>query len=87
MGKLDATLQLPRKDAPVAVKAGSVGIAGLQTGIYPVDSPGGWHIIGRTPLQLFDPNPVKLSLFHAGDRIRFKAISADEYTNYQAGHS
>jgi inhibitor of KinA len=79
MGKIDERIQVPRKQKPVDVMAGSVGIAGGQTGIYPLDSPGGWQIIGRTPVKLFDPNaelPVKLK---AGQHVRFKRIDVSEF--------
>jgi len=66
---------IPRKEIP----AGSVAIAGAQTGIYPMKSPGGWNIIGRTPLRLFDPQKSPPALLHAGDRIRFRAITRSEF--------
>jgi KipI family sensor histidine kinase inhibitor len=56
------------------VPAGSVGIGGAQTGIYPRESPGGWRLIGRTPLRLFDPGRGQPSLLAPGDRVRFVAI-------------
>jgi inhibitor of KinA len=65
----------PRKEIP----AGSVAIGGAQTGIYPQESPGGWNIIGRTPLRLFDPQRHPPSLLCAGDRVRFRAITRDEF--------
>jgi inhibitor of KinA len=61
------------------VPQGSVGIANKQTGIYPAESPGGWQLIGRTPLKLFDPARSNPILYQAGDRIRFISISEDEY--------
>lgn len=74
MGKLDARLNTPRLETPRKhVPAGSVGIAGLQTGIYPLDSPGGWRIIGRTSMTLFDPTSDTPFLFAPGDRVRFVA--------------
>lgn len=80
MGKVDGRIASPRLTKPRTwVPAGSVGIAGEQTGIYPVDSPGGWNIIGRTPLPLFDirkPNPV---FFEPGDRVRFFPVSKSEF--------
>jgi inhibitor of KinA len=85
MGRTDDRIQVPRKERPVAVEAGGVGIAGNQTGIYTLDSPGGWRIIGRTPVQLFDPGtnpPVRLM---AGDRVRFFAIGASDFRNWR-GH-
>lgn len=78
LGGLDPKLACPRKATPrLRVEGGSVGIAGLQTGVYPEASPGGWNIIGRTPLKLFDPDT--LSLLSAGDRVRFVPIGAEEY--------
>ena len=66
---------IPRKDVP----GGSVGIGGSQTGIYPIKSPGGWNIIGRTSLRLFDPKQIPPALFRAGDRVRFRSIPRDEF--------
>jgi inhibitor of KinA len=83
MGKIDERLVIPRKSLPrEQVEAGSVGIAGWQTGVYPVSSPGGWQIIGRTPMPLFNPAqepPVPLS---AGDTVTFYPISVEEFENY-----
>jgi inhibitor of KinA len=79
MGTVDRRIAAPRHAVPrTRVPAGSVGIAGLQTGIYPVDTPGGWQLIGRTPLQMFDPERPRPSLFKAGDRVRFQPISPEE---------
>ncbi|SRR6266480_3445838 len=66
---------IPRKQIP----PGSVGIGGTQTGIYPLCSPGGWNLIGRTPFRLFDPQTDPPVLLRAGDRIRFRAITRDEF--------
>jgi inhibitor of KinA len=66
---------IPRKEIP----AGSVAIAGAQTGIYPMKSPGGWNIIGRTPLHLFDPRKDPPALLRPGDRVRFRAITREEF--------
>lgn len=72
MGILDERLTLPRLSTPrTRVPAGSVAIAGSQTGIYPVDSPGGWHILGYTPLKLFDPLSETPFLFSPGDIVKF----------------
>jgi KipI family sensor histidine kinase inhibitor len=72
---LDSRLQCPRLASPrQTVPAGSVGIAGGQTGIYPLDSPGGWRIIGKTPLRLFDPASKPPTLLQHGDRVRFVPI-------------
>jgi allophanate hydrolase subunit 1 len=56
-----------------------VGIGGAQTGIYPLESPGGWRIIGRTPLKPYDPDRTESVLYRAGDSIRFYPVSRDEY--------
>jgi len=73
-------IAMPRRDAPrPLVAAGSVGIAGRQTGIYPCDSPGGWQIIGRTPLTLFDPLRERPTLVVPGQRVRFRPISPSEF--------
>jgi len=80
LGGMDERLFTPRLQNPrVRIPAGSVGIGGEQTGIYPVESPGGWQLIGRTPLMLFDPQTPEKSLYQAGDRIRFVPIDAAEY--------
>ncbi len=72
MGKLDDTLATPRLETPrIRVATGSVGIAGLQTGIYPIDSPGGWRLIGRTSLPLFDLASDTPFLFSPGDTVQF----------------
>ena len=69
---LDARLHCPRRDAPrVRVPAGSVAIGGAQTGIYPLETPGGWHLIGQTDAVLFDPLRTEPNLLHAGDIVRF----------------
>jgi inhibitor of KinA len=80
LGGLDEKLHMPRKQRPrKAIAAGSVGIAGGQTGIYPLQSPGGWQLIGRTPIELFNVNASPPSCIEAGDTIRFTAISAHTY--------
>ena len=72
LGKLDDALVMPRLETPRArVPAGTVAIAGSQTGIYSVDSPGGWHLIGWTPLKLFDPESDSPFLFSPGDEVKF----------------
>ena len=72
MGKLDDAIVTPRLETPrTRVPAGAVGIAGAQTGIYPIDSPGGWRLIGHTSLQLFDPASESPFLFSPGDQVRF----------------
>jgi len=72
MSEIDSRLELPRRPQPrPRVAAGSVAIARKQTGIYPFDTPGGWHILGRTSVRLFDPHRQEPSLFRSGDRVRF----------------
>lgn len=80
MGKVPDAIATPRLEIPrLKIPAGSVGIAGNQTGIYPCESPGGWQIIGRTPLVLFNPYTEQPALFQPGDRVRFKPVSKKEY--------
>ncbi len=77
MGRVDQSIAAPRHRVPrERVPAGSVGIAGLQTGVYPVESPGGWQLIGRTATVMFDPNRDRPSLLAAGDLVRFVAARA-----------
>lgn len=77
---LPAELATPRRSSPrKEVPSGAVAIGGTQTGIYPRKSPGGWNIIGRTPLLLFDLQRQPPALFRAGDRVRFRKISRDEF--------
>lgn len=79
MGELDERIMMARKPQPGPIAAGSVGIAGKQTGIYPLDSPGGWQIIGRTPLQLFNNGNGQPTLLNAGATVQFNAISKNEF--------
>ena len=75
LGGLDPRLATPRRDVPrTVVPAGSVGIGGAQTGVYSIDSPGGWHLIGRTALRLFDAGRDPPTLLRAGDRVRFRSV-------------
>ena len=84
MGELPENLETPRKKTPrTAVPRGSVGLAQKQTGIYPAQSPGGWQIIGRTPLKLFDPLKNPPSLLEMGDRVRFFRISEEEMNHWE----
>jgi inhibitor of KinA len=77
---LPTQLATPRRDAPrKEIPPGSVGIGGAQTGIYPLRSPGGWNLIGRTPLKLFDPSKDPPTLLRPGDRVRFRAITREEF--------
>lgn len=81
MGELDARIATPRRQTPrTVVEQGSVGIAGSQTGIYPLNSPGGWQIIGKTPFKLFKPDDNEISLLTAGDRVKFLRITKKEFT-------
>lgn len=80
LGGLAEKLYTPRLDSPrTSVAAGSVGIANNQTGIYPIQSPGGWQLIGRTPLKLFDPDRKDPFLLKAGNFLQFKPISSDVF--------
>jgi inhibitor of KinA len=75
MGTVDARIAMPRLDTPrMRVAAGSIGIAGSQTGIYPFDTPGGWRIIGRTPVKVFDTARAEPFLLKAGDAVKFVAV-------------
>lgn len=75
LGGLDQKLHTPRLQSPrTLIPAGSVGIAESQTGLYPVASPGGWRLIGRSPLRLFDPYASPPTVINAGDRVRFVAL-------------
>ena len=77
LGMVDESIAAPRRPEPrLRVPAGSVGIAGVQTGIYPRESPGGWQLIGRTPLEVFDPARIPASAFAPGDRVRFIPASS-----------
>jgi inhibitor of KinA len=77
---LPKKLATPRRDTPrKEIPPGSVGIGGAQTGIYPLRSPGGWNLIGRTPLKLFDPTKNPPALLRAGDRVRFRAITREDF--------
>ena len=83
---LDPTLVVPRRRDPrQRVPAGSVAIGGAQTGIYPQSLPGGWQLIGRTPLRLFDISATPPSLLAAGDRVLLRAIDDDEFRQLEAG--
>ncbi len=79
MGILPKPLQLPRKPEPNFVKGGTIALAGSQTGIYPITSPGGWWQIGQTPLPLFNAKKQNPSLFKPGDRVRFYAVDKKEF--------
>jgi inhibitor of KinA len=81
MGTVDDKINTPRKQQPrTLVPAGSVGIAGEQTGIYPFDSPGGWQLIGQTPVIMFDAMREEPCYLRAGDEVRFYAVTFTEFT-------
>jgi inhibitor of KinA len=80
LGGMSERIAAPRQDSPrPRIPAGSVGIAGRQTGIYSIESPGGWQLIGQTPQRLFRPGHEEPSLLRTGDRVRFKAIDRTEF--------
>jgi inhibitor of KinA len=80
IGGMSEKIAAPRKESPrLKIPERSVGIAGMQTGIYPIETPGGWQLIGRTPIRLFTPEANPPSLLRAGDKIKFTAISFEEY--------
>jgi KipI family sensor histidine kinase inhibitor len=83
LGGLDERLHTPRKKEPrKRVPAGSIGIADRQTGIYPIESPGGWQLIGRTHLKLFDPERETPFFLEAGDLVRFRPIGGEEFEKH-----
>jgi len=83
MGEVDQRIVVPRKPEPQPILAGSVGIAGKQTGIYPLNSPGGWQVIGRTPLKMFDQNKAEPCLLKAGDSVEFYSITSEEFDHIE----
>ena len=83
LGDIDKSLNIPRKNTPrVSIPEGSVGIAGNQTGIYNINSPGGWNIIGKIPLKLFDKSKIPPIDIQQGDKIKFHEIKKDDFKNY-----
>ena len=86
LGNLDERIHTPRRKTPrTLIPAGSVGIGGSQTGVYPIASPGGWHIIGMTPAKLYDPREDEPVLLKSGDLVRFRAIDEKEYREIENG--
>ncbi|MDC3411993.1 5-oxoprolinase subunit PxpB [Aquibacillus sp. 3ASR75-11] len=80
IGGMSDKIATPRRTSPrLKIPAGTVGIAGKQTGVYPIETPGGWQLIGRTPIKLFLPNEATPSLLKAGDKIKFTPISNERY--------
>ncbi|MFE5317524.1 5-oxoprolinase subunit PxpB [Paenibacillus sp. NPDC056579] len=83
LGGMDKRIAAPRKESPrLAIPPGTVGIAGEQTGIYPIQTPGGWQLIGRTPLSLFLPDRQPPTLLEAGNLIRFYPITREQYDRW-----
>ncbi|MEG6584729.1 5-oxoprolinase subunit PxpB [Dendrosporobacter sp. 1207_IL3150] len=86
LGGMSERIAAPRRQSPrTAIPARSVGIAGMQTGIYPITTPGGWQLIGSTPVELFRPTEDPPSLLQAGDIVRFRPISLKEYEKLREG--
>ena len=84
MGTLPEQLEVPRKQTPsLKIPMGSVAIAGKQTGIYPAEVPGGWQVIGRTPLKMFDLSQSPCSFLNAGDLVTFQPITLEAFNQYQ----
>jgi len=83
LGGMDRRIAAPRKETPrLAIPPGTVGIAGEQTGVYPIETPGGWQLIGRTPVRLFLPEKDPPALLEAGNLVRFRPISREEYERW-----
>lgn len=88
LGGMSERIAAPRKETPrLRIPLGSVGIAGRQTGVYPLETPGGWQLIGRTPKRLFSPDAEPPSLLQAGDIVRFYPITRAEYDGWKEGES
>lgn len=80
LGGMSERIATPRRQTPrLSIHPGSVGIAGNQTGVYPIETPGGWQLIGRTPTALFRPSEYPPTLLQAGDIVRFRPIAREEY--------
>ncbi len=85
LGDVAEQLATPRLPSPrKSVPAGSVGIAGRQTGVYPIATPGGWRLLGRTPVKMFQPDRAQMSLLAIGDRVRFVPISQQQFAKLAA---
>jgi KipI family sensor histidine kinase inhibitor len=84
LGELAEELSTPRLATPrKAVPAGSVAIAGRQTGVYPFQTPGGWRLLGRTPLRMFDGTRAEMSLLRLGDRVKFVPIARERFAELE----
>ena len=85
MAEVESSISMPRRSTPrLSVPSGSVGIAGRQTGIYPLDAPGGWRLVGRTPLQVYSTGVGDAFLLKPGDTVRFRAIDQAEFKKLSA---
>ena len=88
LGDVAEQLATPRLPSPrKSVPAGSVGIAGRQTGVYPISTPGGWRLLGRTPVKMFQPDRAQMSLLALGDRVRFVPISPQQFAKLALGNA
>ncbi|MCY7792031.1 5-oxoprolinase subunit PxpB [Bacillus haynesii] len=88
LGGMSEKIAAPRRSSPrTSIPAGSVGIAGMQTGVYPLSTPGGWQLIGNTPLELFKPYEQPPSLLRAGDIVKFVSVTEEEYHALKEGKS
>lgn len=86
LGGMSGKIATPRRKSPrTVIPKGAVGIAGMQTGVYPISTPGGWQLIGSTPEQLFRPKECPPSLLKSGDIVKFYQISSNEYEKYKEG--
>lgn len=84
LGGLPEKIHTPRRATPrTSVPAGTVGIGGEQTGVYPLVTPGGWNLLGRTPVKMFDATRAEPALVRVGDRVRFRAIRAEEFASWK----
>jgi inhibitor of KinA len=88
LGDVAEQLATPRLPSPrKSVPAGSVGIAGRQTGVYPISTPGGWRLLGRTPVKMFQPDRAQMSLLALGDRVRFVPIAPQQFAKLALGNA
>ncbi|GGA26555.1 5-oxoprolinase subunit PxpB [Paenibacillus physcomitrellae] len=84
LGGMSSRIATPRRQTPrLAIPAGTVGIAGEQTGVYPIETPGGWQLIGKTPIRLFVPERTPPTVLKAGDLVRFYPISRKEFDEWE----
>jgi inhibitor of KinA len=84
LGGMSPHIATPRRETPrLSIPAGTVGIAGDQTGVYPIDTPGGWQLIGKTPIELFKPQQMPPTLLQAGDIVRFYSITREQFEAWE----